>query len=180
MKNRLFSKQLQHCIVLIRLQACLIKSKILRGFIMYMGMSTMSFWCFNECLLLKSLFSGCFSSVLHLHNITRKLRSLKNLIIPYGSMGLDLFVYLFNCTNLNLFFLFIIFSLFIYSYVYALFGPFLPPAPYPLLLPSSPLLPRQNLFCPFLQFCWRIDISNNKKDIAFLLVEIRIAIQRDS
>jgi hypothetical protein len=28
--------------------------------------------------------------------------------------------------------------------------------------------------------CWRVEISNNKKDIAFLLAEIRIAIQRDS
>jgi hypothetical protein len=30
------------------------------------------------------------------------------------------------------------------------------------------------LFCPFLQFCWREGISNNKKNEAFLLVEIRI------
>jgi hypothetical protein len=33
---------------------------------------------------------------------------------------------------------------------------------------------------PFLQFYSRQDIGNNKKDKAFLLVEIRIAIQRDS
>jgi hypothetical protein len=32
------------------------------------------------------------------------------------------------------------------------------------------LASRQNLFCPFLQLCWREDLSNNKKDIAFLLV----------
>jgi hypothetical protein len=44
----------------------------------------------------------------------------------------------------------------------------------------NPLTSRQNLFCPFLQFCWRVDKSNNKKDKVFLLVEIRIAIQRDS
>jgi hypothetical protein len=37
-------------------------------------------------------------------------------------------------------------------------------------LPASLLAPRQNLFCPFLQFCWREDINNNKKDKAFLLV----------
>jgi hypothetical protein len=62
------------------------------------------------------------------------------------------------------------FSLLIYSYVHTLchFSP----------LPRIPLTSRQNLFCPFLQFCWKVDISNNKKDIAFLLVEIRIAIQR--
>jgi hypothetical protein len=40
----------------------------------------------------------------------------------------------------------------------------LPPStPYPLTL-------RQNLFCPLPQFCWREDISNNKKDKAFLLI----------
>jgi hypothetical protein len=43
-----------------------------------------------------------------------------------------------------------------------------------------PLAPRQNLLCPFFQFFWREDISNDKKDKAFLLVEIRIATQRDS
>jgi hypothetical protein len=68
-------------------------------------------------------------------------------------------------------------SLFIYSYVHILFGPFHPPVPlYPLHLPTTPLASRQRLFCPFLQFCSREDISNNKKDIVFLLVEIRIAI----
>jgi hypothetical protein len=47
-------------------------------------------------------------------------------------------------------------------------------------LPSPPLSSRQNLFCAFLQFCWRVEINNNKKDKAFLLVEIWTAIQRDS
>jgi hypothetical protein len=50
----------------------------------------------------------------------------------------------------------------------------------PLPPPSSPPPSRQNLFCAFLQFRWRVEISNNKKDIAFLLAEIRTAIQRDS
>jgi hypothetical protein len=36
--------------------------------------------------------------------------------------------------------------------------------------PHHPLSSRQNLFFPLLQFCWRVDISNNKKDTAFLLV----------
>jgi hypothetical protein len=67
-------------------------------------------------------------------------------------------------------------SLFIYSYVHTLFGSFLPFPSSPLPLPPIPLASRQNLFCPFLQFCWREDISNNKEDKAFLLVEIRIAI----
>jgi hypothetical protein len=58
--------------------------------------------------------------------------------------------------------------LFIYSYVHTLFEPCLPPAP--CLLPLPALTSRQNLFCSLLQFCWREDISNNKKDIASLLV----------
>jgi hypothetical protein len=56
--------------------------------------------------------------------------------------------------------------------VYTLFGPYFP-------LPPTPLSCRPNLFCLFLQFCWREDKSNDKKNIAFLLVEIRTAIQRD-
>jgi hypothetical protein len=53
--------------------------------------------------------------------------------------------------------------------VYTLFGS-------PLLLPT-----RQNLFCPLvLQFCRGKNIKDNKKNMAFLLVEIRRAIQRDS
>jgi hypothetical protein len=74
----------------------------------------------------------------------------------------------------------IFFFFFLYLYVHALFGTFLPPALCPLLLPPTPLASRQNLFCTSLQFYWRDDISNDKKDIVFLLVEIMIAIQRDS
>jgi hypothetical protein len=48
---------------------------------------------------------------------------------------------------------------YIYLYVYALF--WAPPHP----------ASRQNLFCPLvLQFCWRKNIKDNKKDMAFLLV----------
>jgi hypothetical protein len=62
------------------------------------------------------------------------------------------------------------FCLFIYSYVHTLLGSFLPPAPCPFPLPPIPLTSLRNLFCPFLQFCWREDINSNKNDIAFLLV----------
>jgi hypothetical protein len=72
------------------------------------------------------------------------------------------------------FFLLEFFSLFIYSHVHTLFGPFLSPAPAPSLSSPTLLASRQNLFCPYLQFYWREDISNNKKDIVFLLVEIRM------
>jgi hypothetical protein len=70
------------------------------------------------------------------------------------------------------------FYLLIYWYVHTLFGPSLPSASWSLPVPHTLLDSRQNLFCSLLQFCWREDISNNKKDIAFLLIEIRIAIQR--
>jgi hypothetical protein len=53
----------------------------------------------------------------------------------------------------------------------------LPCPPPPFSFPH-PLNSRQNLFCHFLQFYWTEDISNNKKDKVFLLVEIRITIQR--
>jgi hypothetical protein len=72
------------------------------------------------------------------------------------------------------------FYLFIYSYVHTLFGPFLPLAPRALpLSPPTPLLPGKTCSALFSNFLGE-DISNNKKDIAFFLVEIRIAIQRDS
>jgi hypothetical protein len=51
---------------------------------------------------------------------------------------------------------------FIYSHAHTLFGSFLPPAPHFHPLPPTP------------------SITNNKKDKALLLVEIRIVIQRDS
>jgi hypothetical protein len=54
--------------------------------------------------------------------------------------------------------------------VHTLFGPFQPPALHPLPLLLTPIASRQDLFCPLLQFCWRVNISNNKNDIAFLLV----------
>jgi hypothetical protein len=41
---------------------------------------------------------------------------------------------------------------------------------HPLSLPPTSLTYRNNVFCPLLQFCWREDISNIKKDIVFLLV----------
>jgi hypothetical protein len=68
---------------------------------------------------------------------------------------------------------------FIYSHVHTLFGSFLPPAPCPYLFLPPSLTSRQNLFCLFLQFCWKEDISIIRKTV-FLLVEIRIAIQRES
>jgi hypothetical protein len=69
----------------------------------------------------------------------------------------------------------ILFLKFIYLYVHTLFGAFLPPAPLPFPLPPSPSLPGRTCSALFFNF-----MSNNKKDKAFLLVEIRIAIQSDS
>jgi hypothetical protein len=85
-----------------------------------------------------------------------------------------LFIFDFKTTLLFWFLVDIFFFLFIYSYVHMLFGHFspLPPTPFstPSLSPPPLLASRQNLFCPLLQLCWRQDISNNKKDIAFLPV----------
>jgi hypothetical protein len=60
-----------------------------------------------------------------------------------------------------------------------LFGPF---SPLPLPLPLPPSLPGRTCSALLSNFVEekREDISNNEKDTAFLLVEIRIAIQRDS
>jgi hypothetical protein len=44
------------------------------------------------------------------------------------------------------------------------------PAPHPVTITPISLASSQNLFSPLLQICWREDISNNKKDIVFLLV----------
>jgi hypothetical protein len=62
-----------------------------------------------------------------------------------------------------IFYFFLFCHFYIYSHVYTLFGP-----------SHTPLTPS----C--IRFCWRENISDNKKDIIFLLVEISIAIQRDS
>jgi hypothetical protein len=81
--------------------------------------------------------------------------------------------------NLECYVRILFFFIHLFTYAYIVWA--IPP-PYPLPFPLSPipLTSRQSLFCPSLQFCWREDISNNEKDKAFLLVEIRIAIQRDS
>jgi hypothetical protein len=55
-----------------------------------------------------------------------------------------------------------------------LFGQFLPPDSHPVILHPNSLATGQNLFCSLLLFCRREDIRDNKKDKAFLLVEIRI------
>jgi hypothetical protein len=60
-------------------------------------------------------------------------------------------------SNLFFFFFLFILSFYIYSHMYTLYGPPLPPS-------------EQNLFCPpLLWFCWRENIRD-KKDIVFLLV----------
>jgi hypothetical protein len=92
-----------------------------------------------------------------------------------GQGNSDIIAFRFSA---ELIFYFFLYSF--YSYMHTLFGPFLPLFSHPLPFSPTPVISRQNLFCPLLQFCWREDISNNKKDIAFLLVEIRIAIQRNS
>jgi hypothetical protein len=70
--------------------------------------------------------------------------------------------------------------LFIYSHVCTLFGSFLPLCP-PLLPspPTPPLFQAESVLLLCLILLKRRH-KHNRKDIEFLLVEIRIAIQRDS
>jgi hypothetical protein len=63
--------------------------------------------------------------------------------------------------------------LFIYSHVHTLFGSFFSPAP-----PHPAPFPGRTCSARFSNVVE--DLSNNKKDKAFLLLEIKIAIQRDS
>jgi hypothetical protein len=63
------------------------------------------------------------------------------------------------------FFLIYFFNSFILMCIQCL-GHFFPLPP----LPLNPLASRQKLFCSFLQFCWTVGISNNKKDKAIMLV----------
>jgi hypothetical protein len=70
-------------------------------------------------------------------------------------------------------FFFLIVLLFICAYEAWVISPPCPhPLPYHPLhpLPPSPPLPlntRQKLFCPYLSFCWRDSISNNRKEQGF-------------
>jgi hypothetical protein len=69
---------------------------------------------------------------------------------------------------------------FIYSHVHTLFASFLPPAP---LLPTSPATPLCIQAEPVLHLSLILlkrRHKHNKKDKVVLLVELRIAIQRDS
>jgi hypothetical protein len=98
-----------------------------------------------------------------LRKVPRLLRRMHILWLFSGIFyGCLLYSFHLQC-HLILKFLFILFLLFIYSYVHTLFGSFLPPAHCPLPLFPPPLTSRQNLFCPLLQFCWREDISNSKE-----------------
>jgi hypothetical protein len=71
------------------------------------------------------------------------------------------------------------FSLFIYSYVHTMIGPFLPPVPAP---PSSSNLLRFQAqpVLPLPLILLKRRHKHNKEDKVFLIVELRIAIQRDS
>jgi hypothetical protein len=93
---------------------------------------------------------------------TEHIFALVNICIYFDTYGLFyLPIYLRTCTMLflNFFFCFFLYSL-IYMCIHCLGH--LSPLP-PIL--SLSLASRQNLFCPYLQFCWREDISNNKDSI---------------
>jgi hypothetical protein len=88
-------------------------------------------------------------------------------------------VFSFSLTSRKLLFINFLFitHLFTRAYIVWVISPSCP-RPYP--QPPSAFPSRLNLFCTFLQFHCRVEISNNTKDRAFLLLEIRTIIQRDS
>jgi hypothetical protein len=104
-------------------------------------------------------------------------------LVPWLTYKLTIFLYFlspFKCVVLEaLFFFFFAFLKFIYSFVHTLFGPFLPPDPFSLSLPLTPSLPGRTCSALFSNFVEEKTQAIIKKK-AFLLVEIRIAIQRDS
>jgi hypothetical protein len=78
-------------------------------------------------------------------------------------------------------FIFYIFlKIIIHSHVHTLFGSILPPAPHPYPLPHKPPHFQAESVLPLSLILLKRRHKHNKKDKAFLLVEIRIAIQRDS
>jgi hypothetical protein len=88
-----------------------------------------------------------------------------------------LFIYLFIYSVVICKFTF--FSLFIYSHVYILFGSFLSPAPLHQPLVPPPHFQAEPVLLLSLILLKRSH-KHNKEDKQILLVEIRIAIQRDS
>jgi hypothetical protein len=86
------------------------------------------------------------------------------------------------CHSSSLSFEFFFFSLFTYSHVHTLFGSFLLPDHCSLPTPSHPTSPgfQAEPILPLTLILLKRRHKHNKKDKAFLLVEIRIAIQRDS
>jgi hypothetical protein len=85
------------------------------------------------------------------------------------------FLYDHPCFCVYVYF-FIIIHLFTCAYIVWVTSPSYP-CPHH-LTPSPPF--QEERVRTFLQFRWRLEISNNKKEIAFLLVEISTAIQKDS
>jgi hypothetical protein len=75
-----------------------------------------------------------------------------------------LFIYAQNIFRFTLLILFLFFYSFTHMYIHCL--EHFSHLPLSCITPPLPLPSRQKLFCPFLQFCWREDISNNKKDKA--------------
>jgi hypothetical protein len=95
--------------------------------------------------------------------------------VIYNHTGFDLFLKSYNSKQIISFFLFI------YSHVHTSFGSFLHPAPLPHISPfPSSVSGRSCSACPCEWICWRKDISIIRKTKCFLLVELRIAIQKDS
>jgi hypothetical protein len=72
------------------------------------------------------------------------------------------------CVTICVFFVCLVFKIHLLICAYIVWAISFP-CPWPPPSPLIPLASRQNLFCPLLEFCWRENIRDDKKDIAFLL-----------
>jgi hypothetical protein len=70
------------------------------------------------------------------------------------------FIYLFREKNKRKIFTYIYILLIVYTFTHICIHCF---------SLASPHAVRKNLFCPLFQFCWRENVRDNKRDIAFLL-----------
>jgi hypothetical protein len=144
--------------------------------------------CFNDNMLwgcsvfMKSVW--CPVAVLHLNgqNFLKIWEIFCYYFIEYimNAFCLDLFSFLnahdsqvYSLDRVGEFFLSFFKLSFIYSHVHTWFGSFLPCPPSPFSPPLPPLLPGRT--CSAL-----ISNKHNKVDKTFLLVELRVAIQKDS
>jgi hypothetical protein len=117
-------------------------------------------WLWTAVLLISASWVAKITDMSHQHWALSSWHSLPCLLC-FSYTGLLVCTYLRTC-----FILFIYFIVFTFTHMCIHCLGHLPSPP-----PPPPPTSRHNLFCPLLlRYCWRENISNNMKDIAFLLV----------